>query len=335
MRIAVYLPSNIPESFRVYYENLSPCLKNMVELIEFSDPSICPPDCSLIWDIRSGGGHPPIESLLNHSVPMVVTVHGVAPLAIPLKDYCTGLRETYTVMVTNRAKRKAWKKLILSSRLPTIIAVSEYGKHSIQEQLGVPGGAIHVCHHGVNHELYNNKKSDEMESYFLHISNGEKRKNIARIIAAHKSVDRYTTKKLILKVPQHIKEKFGPIEGVQYITERLSDKEISGLYKGAYAYIFPSLYEGFGLPVLESMASGTPVITGKTSACSEIGGKAAIVVDPKSVSEIAGAMVKLMRDQSYYTEHCSLSLQQASTFSWSKSAEQHVEVFAHAVEQCH
>ena len=333
MRIAVYLPSNIPESFRVYYENLSSCLKNMVELIEFSDPSICPPDCSLIWDIRSGGGHPPVESLLNHALPMVVTVHGVAPLAIPLRDYCTGLREAYTIMVSNRRKRKAWEKLILNSRLPTIIAVSEFGKNSIREQLGVPGGAIHVCHHGVNHELYDDKKPGKREDYFLHISNGEKRKNIARIIAAYKSFDRNTTKKLILKVPQHIKEKFGPIEGVQYITERLSDKEISGLYKGAYAYIFPSLYEGFGLPVLESMACKTPVITSKSSACSEIGGEAAVIVDPKSVPEIAEAMVKLIQDQSYYTERCSLSLQQASTFSWPKSAEEHVKVFRRVIEQ--
>ena len=334
MRIAVYLPSSIPESFRVYYQNVSAHLKSRVELVEFSDVSICPPDCSLVWDIRSGGGHPPLKPLLDLAIPMVVTVHGVAPLAIPLREYCAGLREAYTVFVTNIAKRKAWKELVFNSRLPTIIAVSEFGKKSIQEQLGVPGDAIHVCHHGVNHELYSSKQSGEMSDYLLHISNGEKRKNIARIIAAYESLDRDRAKKLILKVPPHIKEKFGPVEGVQYITERLSDIEVSALYKGAYAYVFPSLYEGFGLPVLESMASGTPVITSSDSACSEVGGKAVIAVDPKSVPKITDALEKLVTDQSYYSECCSASQQQASKFSWSKSAQEHLEVFRSTLNQC-
>ena len=85
----------------------------------------------------------------------------------------------------------------------------------------------------------------------------------------------------MLKLPEHVAQRYAGIDGVRVITGLRTTEELADLYRNALAFVFPSLYEGFGLPIVEAMACGCPVITSNVSACPEIAGGAAITVDPR------------------------------------------------------
>ncbi|MCM8764174.1 MAG: glycosyltransferase family 4 protein, partial [Candidatus Omnitrophica bacterium] len=110
-------------------------------------------------------------------------------------------------------------------------------------------------------------------------------------------------------------------------TGYLDAEQLACLYNGAEAFVFPSLYEGFGLPVLEAMACGCPVITSNVSALPEVAGNAAILVNPYSIEQLVEAMEKVL--QNFYTrERMRMEgLKRAKDFSWEKSARQMIEVY--------
>jgi glycosyltransferase involved in cell wall biosynthesis len=101
-----------------------------------------------------------------------------------------------------------------------------------------------------------------------------------------------------------------------YFAGRVPEAQLPSLYRSAEALVFASLYEGFGLPVLEAMACGTPVITSNTTALPEVAGDAAVLVDPTSVDQIAEAMGRINRDSSLRKSLRSKGLIQAKRYSW-------------------
>jgi glycosyltransferase involved in cell wall biosynthesis len=103
------------------------------------------------------------------------------------------------------------------------------------------------------------------------------------------------------------------------------------LYSGATVFVFPSLYEGFGLPVLEAMACGVPVVTSNVSATAEVAGDAAMLVDPLSEGYIAEGMRRLLRDEDLRSELRERGLARASTFSWRRAADETVAVYERAL----
>lgn len=107
----------------------------------------------------------------------------------------------------------------------------------------------------------------------------------------------------------------------------IDDEQLPGLYAGADFVVYPSLYEGFGLPVLEAMASGAPVITSNISSLPEVAGDAALLVDPHSVSELCNAMLKLAGDGALCAHMRALGKKQASGFSWSRTVAETVRVY--------
>jgi glycosyltransferase involved in cell wall biosynthesis len=98
------------------------------------------------------------------------------------------------------------------------------------------------------------------------------------------------------------------------------ESKLPALYRGARALVFPSLYEGFALPVVEAMASGTPVVTSNVSAMPEIAGDATLLVDPSSVQQIADAIQQIMSDASLRDQLRERGLARASQFSWARTA---------------
>ena len=111
------------------------------------------------------------------------------------------------------------------------------------------------------------------------------------------------------------------------ILPHVTDAQLRGLYNRARVFLYPSLYEGFGLPVLEAMACGTPVITSNVSSLPEVSGDAALHVDPLSTTEIAEALIKLDEDESLRTEIAQRGLLRAQSFTWEACARQTLEVY--------
>jgi glycosyltransferase involved in cell wall biosynthesis len=125
----------------------------------------------------------------------------------------------------------------------------------------------------------------------------------------------------ILQAPQ----KFGIKEHVTFL-ENINDEELSLFYKHAQCYVLPSLYEGFGLPVLEAMKHGCPVITSNSSSLPEAGGDAALYVDPEDVDDIAAKIAKLVSDRSLRDELIEKGKKQVTKFSWDKAARETLAV---------
>jgi glycosyltransferase involved in cell wall biosynthesis len=117
-----------------------------------------------------------------------------------------------------------------------------------------------------------------------------------------------------------------------HFVSNVTNEELADIYAGATASFFPSLYEGFGLPILESMACGTPCVTCRNSSLPEIGGEAAIYVDPLDIDAMSDVMERFENNDYNIAELQAKSLAQASHFSWKKCARQTVEVYKQCLE---
>jgi glycosyltransferase involved in cell wall biosynthesis len=180
-----------------------------------------------------------------------------------------------------------------------------------------------------NHFFANDEAEIADPPYFLYLGRHDPYKNVARIIAAFgqlSNCDRYElwlggsgdsryTPQLRAQVAE-----LG-LEGRVKFLEYIPYPELPKVIRQARALVFPSLWEGFGLPVLEAMACGTPVITSNLSALVEVAGDAAILVDPYQVKEIASAMYELSKDSDLHRQLRQAGLQRASQFDWSQTAQ--------------
>jgi alpha-1,3-rhamnosyl/mannosyltransferase len=115
-------------------------------------------------------------------------------------------------------------------------------------------------------------------------------------------------------------------------TGYVDEEALACLYSGAAAFVYPSWYEGFGLPVLEAMACGCPVICSNTSSLPEVAGDAAILIDPRDVEGLANALDTVLDDSALQQSLAQLGLKKAAEFSWENTALRTLEVFANVVE---
>jgi glycosyltransferase involved in cell wall biosynthesis len=113
----------------------------------------------------------------------------------------------------------------------------------------------------------------------------------------------------------------------------IANKDLPSIYNNAFAFLYPSLRESFGIPLLEAMACGTPVITSNTSSMPEIGGPHAILINPENPDEITEMMLKLETDSAFYNRQEEIGLQQATLFSWRRTAEQLLELYEKVIKE--
>jgi glycosyltransferase involved in cell wall biosynthesis len=219
-----------------------------------------------------------------------------------------------------------WKRL--KRKTPTVIAVSRYGAEEVARSLHINRSQICSIYHGVDHSVFAPDSPNPLmhEPYFLLVAEYSPKKNIDRVFQAYAKLSlQPTMPKLVAVLPGYTKHI--NIEGVTVITARTPQKDLSVWYSGALAFVFPSLHETFGMPILEAMACGCPVITSMTTACAEVADHAALLVDPYSVDAISAAMKQIITDASLRQVLRQKGIERARQFTWEKSAEEHLTVF--------
>jgi glycosyltransferase involved in cell wall biosynthesis len=166
--------------------------------------------------------------------------------------------------------------------------------------------------------------------YVLFVGTIEPRKNLPRVIDAFRGLGREDVL-LVLAGPRGWKEDVADAVdgGVRWLGAVARD-DLAGLYAGAAAFVYPSLLEGFGLPVLEAMAHGTPVVTSAGTATAEVAGDAAVLVDPLDADAIAEGVDRVLRDAELSARLRSRGRIRAGAFTWERSAELAMEVYAEA-----
>ena len=242
---------------------------------------------------------PTYRAPVRSRVPVVVTVHDLAVLRRP--ETFPPWTRTYSRLVVPRVVRNA----------RIVAAVSEFTAGEIETLLGVPRERIHVVPNAAE-EAFTADGPREDGDYVLAVGTLEPRKNLARTIVA--------AQRLGVELRVAGDPGWGGVEargpGVTWVGFA-SDDELARLYRGARCVVYPSLYEGFGIPVLEAMACGVPVVTSRGGATEEVAGGAAVLVDPEDVGSIAGGIEDAIARAA---DLRAAGLRRARDYSWDESA---------------
>jgi len=274
--------------------------------------------------------------------PIVTTIHDLAFEHLP---------ETFN--------RRSWMQLRLTvrstaRRAAQIITVSEYSRQDIIKTYGIRPDVINVTPEAA--PSYLKRVSSEIElqkvrdtygierDYILSLCSIQPRKNLVRLIEAY-SLLRQSHRGG--KLPQLVlagkrgwldKETMraaqsGEIASDIRFTGYIADEDLSALYSAATCFVYPSYFEGFGLPVLEAMSCGTPVIAGDRTSIPEVAGTAALLFDPFDVNSLVEALKRILGSGELRTELSSRGMQRASDFSWEKTARLTLAAYEKAAQQ--
>ena len=259
--------------------------------------------------------------------PSIVTVHDLVRLSFPYseEDWISSMG----LALDRRGIRKA----------AHLICVSEATKRDLIRYLGIPEEKMTVIYNGVDHNVF--KPCHEQNTscfrspYLLYVGSERPRKNLKVLLRAFSLIKKqgrpFDSLKLLKVGPAGRSDDFRKatldearrlgVESEMHFVERMSDQELAVAYSNAVALVFPSLYEGFGLPIVEAMACGCPVITSNVSSLPEIAGSAALLVDPNDGAALAEAMRRVILDQDLRGRLRAQGLLRAIDFSWDRTAE--------------
>ncbi len=253
----------------------------------------------------------PFKNPESYKHPLIFTVHDMIPELYP--QYFSGKDTSSTL------KKKFCES---ASR---IISVSHQTKADLINIFGIEETKIDVIHHGVRCPDYKQIKPYTLNKpYLLYVGTQEKYKNFDSVLEAFLGSN-FLRKNFYLTVigtkKPYISESYRrSAEGIVHFLSG-NDSILSSLYRGAVALIYPSKYEGFGMPVLEAMAHACPVICSDVAAIREAAGDAAHYIDPNSVESMRFAMESCIREKAALTEQIEKGLLRAASFSWKKTAE--------------
>ena len=288
-------------------------------------------------DVFHGPAHfvPPV-----FSGKAIVTIHDLDFLRIPhcIEHRWVKYKDKYTRLSVKRAEK--------------IITVSYFMKDEIVAELGVQKEKVRVVYHGVSpnfipikdEQVLNNLKQKYQikKPYILFVGGFNPNKNLLRLLEGFKKLNGNITHDYCLVITGTKKSTMSTFDimmqkvhelGLQkrvICTGYISDEDLPALYSGADCFIFPSIFEGFGMPVLEAMACGTPVITSNVCSLPEVAGDAALLVDPYSSSSIAEEMHKLLLDNHLRKTLKSRGFERAKLFTWEKTARETLKVYQEA-----
>jgi glycosyltransferase involved in cell wall biosynthesis len=264
----------------------------------------------------------------------VITIHDLAYMRFPEVIY----------WFTRRRLRKRLHADAL--RADAIFADSVATRADVLELLRMPEDKVHVVYPGVGEEFRPVTDQDRLDKvsaryglpsrFILFVGTVEPRKNLVRLIEAFRLLchARQFTHSLVIVggkgwADQPIYQALGPLQagGRALLTGRVEQDDLPFIYNLADVFVLPSLCEGFGIPVIEAMACGTPVVTSNTSCLPEVAGGAAVLVDPMSAEGIAAGIRSVIDNVEMHKELCQKGLVRASDFSWERAARRVLDVF--------
>jgi glycosyltransferase involved in cell wall biosynthesis len=216
-----------------------------------------------------------------------------------------------------------------ASRSDAIIAVSAFTKSQVVDLLGIEAGRVHVVHHGTRRLAV---PSLPRENIILTVGAVQKRKNVARLVEAFERVggdwrlviagsNGYGAEAILQRIGR------SPARDRIVVTGYVSPDELARWYARARVFAFPSLDEGFGMPVLEAMQTGIPVLTSNRSALTEVAGDAAVLVDPEDTDALANGLIELTRNRELAEEIARRGTTRARTFTWEKAVRETWDVY--------
>jgi glycosyltransferase involved in cell wall biosynthesis len=280
-----------------------------------------------------------VSPLLNYS-PSIVTVYDLSFVLYP--SYFRPFNRIYLT----------WGTRISTSRARRVIAISESTKGDLARLFDLPPGKIDVIPPGVEPRFFPNGDGTSVERFrlsknlpehfVLFVGTREPRKNIPTLISA------FVRAKSRLHFPHRLVIVGGQGWKDEAISQAIQEgvasqdvilpgfapaQELPSWYRAADAFVYPSQYEGFGMPLLEAMASGTPVITGSKSSLPEAVGDAALLVDPNDQVALEEAIVRMIADRGLREELIAKGRDRARRFTWARAAQSTVDVYRRSMRE--
>jgi glycosyltransferase involved in cell wall biosynthesis len=264
---------------------------------------------------------PGYNTPLTCPAPFIFTIHDLSHVYCP-ENSSPLIRLYYATTLKRNCHRAA-----------SILTVSEFTRMQIVEWAGISPEKVVNVSCGVDPAYH---PGGDVYSfpfpYLLCVSNRKHHKNEFRIVEAFAKAGVSTQIHLVFtgETTPELSDCIGRhgVNACVHFTGMVPEAQLPSLYRGAVALVFPSLYEGFGLPVLEAMACGTPVVTSNVTAMPEVAAGAALLVDPASVDEIAQAMKQIVSDAALRTQLREKGLARAPDFSWDSTIAKVREVLA-------
>jgi len=258
-----------------------------------------------------------LEGCLFHKK-QIITVHDLIPLITQrrYKKQYFYFRYLLPLIMRNSAR---------------ILTGSHHTKHLIIKFYKIPEKKISVIPYGVNNFFLNQTPRQKKLRYILYVGRLSPEKNVEGLIKAFEMLISKFDLNIILKLTgDERKLNFGISKSVRDKIEFVGhpgDEHLIELYRNALLFVFPSFYEGFGLPPLEAMACGCPVVISNVASLPEVCGDAAYYVDPNNIESIAEGVYKVLTDEALRQSMIEKGIERAQLLSWEKSAREHIKVF--------
>ena len=271
-------------------------------------------------------------------VPLVLTLHDIIYLE-PRQQRSPSLYQEmgrhYRRLTVPRILKKCRK----------IITVSHFERNRIREALNIPADRITTIYNGYSRHF---RPMDDIDmqivnryipqkDFLFFLGNTDPKKNTARVLKAYSLYLEKSSVRRPLLIADLNETYIDRLLQQENISNRLKrhlfcpgyihNADLATLYNAAFAFLYPSLRESFGIPLVEAMACGTPVITGNTSSMPEIGGPDILAADPRQPEEIAGAVLRLENEDALYRQQREYGLLRARQFSWKKTADELIQVY--------